>query len=86
MPEICRFYGIIIKMFFKDHAPPHFHAEYNEFEALFDINALEVFKGELPPKAKSLVLEWATKHKLELLNNWEKANKPEQLIKIEPLL
>ena len=85
MPEICRFYGIVIKMFFQDHSPPHFHAEYNEFEALFNINTLEIIQGDLPPKAKSLVIEWATKHTKELLDNWVKANKPEQLIKIEPL-
>jgi len=86
MPEICRFYGIVIKMFFQDHKPPHFHAEYNEFEALFDINTLKFFKGDLPTKARALVTEWATLHREELLNNWEKANKPEKLVNIKPLL
>lgn len=85
MPEISRFYGIVIKMFFQDHAPPHFHAEYGEHEALFDINTLEITEGELPKRAKILVLEWATEHREELMKNWNKARKPEPLDKIDPL-
>lgn len=85
MPEICRFYGIIIKMFFQDHSPAHFHAEYQEFEALFDINTLEIIKGNIPARARLLVMEWAELHKNELLNDWERAQKPETLFKIEPL-
>ena len=52
MPEISRFYGIVIKMFFQDHAPPHFHAEYQENEAVFEIETLRIREGELPNKAK----------------------------------
>ena len=59
MPEICRFYGIIIKMFFEDHNPPHFHAEYGSFEALIEIDTLAVIGGKLPPRALGLVMEWA---------------------------
>lgn len=51
MPELCRFYGIIIKMFCEDHNPPHFHAEYQEHEAVFDINTLEILRGDLPKRA-----------------------------------
>jgi len=58
MPEICRFYGIVIKMYFDDHNPPHFHAEYAEHEALIDVNTLSVFSGRLPPRALGLVTEW----------------------------
>ena len=59
MPEISRFFGIVIKMFFSDHAPPHFHAEYAEHEALVAIETLELVRGELPRRALALVLEWA---------------------------
>jgi phosphomannomutase len=57
MPEIARFYGIIIKMFFEDHNPPHFHAQYGELEVLIDINTFAVFAGHLPPRALGLVIE-----------------------------
>ena len=60
MPEICRFYGIVIKMYFADHAPPHFHAEYAEHEARIAIESLAVISGKLPPRAMGLVAEWAT--------------------------
>ncbi len=72
MPEITRFYGIIIKLFFGDHSPPHFHAVYGEFNGLFDINSLEMFEGDLPDRARKLVLEWATLYQTELLAMWEK--------------
>ena len=62
MPEICRFFGIVIKMFFDDHNPPHFHASYGEDEVLVDINTRSVFAGHLPPRALGLVIEWATLH------------------------
>ena len=56
MPEICRFYGIIIRMFYNDHNPPHFHVIYQEFEALMSITTLEILEGELPNRAKSLAI------------------------------
>ena len=85
MPEISRFYGIVIKMFFDDHNPPHFHAFYGEFEVLININSFAVFAGNLPPRALGLVIEWATQHQDELLTNWERARGQESLSKIEPL-
>ena len=85
MPEICRFYGIVIKMFFDDHNPPHFHAEYADYEALIDVNTLAVFSGRLPTRALALVSEWATLHHEELLLDWQKAKSLEPLEKIEPL-
>jgi len=85
MPEITRFYGIVIKMFFEDHNPPHFHAIYGEYEVLIDISTFAVFAGHLPPRALGLVIEWATQHQDELLNNWERARVQESLSKIEPL-
>ncbi len=59
MPTISAFYVVLIQMFWRDHAPPHFHALYAEYEALVDIRTLEVIEGELPRRALALVLEWA---------------------------
>ena len=69
MPTISTFYGILIQMFWQDHAPPHFHALYGEFEALIDIPTLEVIRGSLPRRALALVREWATLHHNELLED-----------------
>lgn len=60
MPEISRFYGIVIKMYFDDHSPPHFHAEYGEFEVLVNINTMAVIAGKLPHRALGLVMEWTS--------------------------
>jgi hypothetical protein len=85
MPEICRFYGIVIKMYFADHAPPHFHAEYAEFEARVAIDNLAVLAGTLPPRAMGLVAEWATLHQRELQALWNRASRLEALDRLEPL-
>src|SRR5580704_14477450 len=66
MPTISAFYGILIRMFFNDHAPPHFHARYGDFEATIDLSTLEVSQGQLPRRALSLVQEWAIIHREEL--------------------
>ncbi len=73
MPEISRFYGIIIKMYFRksEHNPPHFHALYGEYIAEIDIHTLDVIVGDLPVRALNLVKEWANLHKNELLAIWE---------------
>jgi hypothetical protein len=71
MPEIARFYGIIIKIFFGDHTPPHLHAIYNEYNALVRIDTLEIIEGDLPPRAKKLVIEWATLYQSELQQMWD---------------
>lgn len=70
MPEIARFYGIVIKIFFGDHSPPHFHAIYGEYNALISIEALEIIEGDLPNRAQKLVLEWATLYQQDLLQMW----------------
>lgn len=85
MPEVARFYGIIIQFFFDDHAPPHFHALYAEHEALFEIDTLSILRGSLPKRAKELVMLWATEHKEELNKEWELARNQQPLFKIEPL-
>ncbi len=85
MPEISRFYGIVIKMYFDDHNPPHFHAEYGSEEALVDINTLALLAGHLPPRALGLVAEWASLHQTELSDCWQRARSLDPLGKIEPL-
>lgn len=85
MPEISRFYGIIIKMYFLDYNPPHFHAEYQGMVAEFNIYTLEIIVGNFPVRAKLLVREWPSGHRNELLANWQKAGIPEALITIAPL-
>jgi hypothetical protein len=81
MPEIARFYGIVIKIFFGDHPPPHFHAVYGEFLALFDMETLEMLEGDLPPRAHSMVTDWAKLHQTELLRMWEQ----QEFRKLAPL-
>ena len=71
MPEIARFYGIVIKLFFGDHPPPHFHAVYGEYIGLFNIDTLEMIEGDLPNRAKKLVSEWANINRRELKIMWE---------------
>ena len=85
MPEICRFYGIIIAMFFDDHNPPHFHARYGKDKATVEINSLRVLEGRIPPRALGLVMEWASQHQNELLQNWELAKNNQPPEKIAPL-
>jgi hypothetical protein len=84
MPEICRFYGIIIQMFFNDHNPPHFHVVYGDFKAVININD-EIVEGFMPKRALKLVFEWMDLHKSELLENWDLAQNGELPRKIEPL-
>ncbi len=71
MPEIARFYGIVIKLFFGDHPPPHFHAVYGEYVGLFNIDTLEMIEGDLPNRARKLVFEWASLNKSELKKMWD---------------
>jgi hypothetical protein len=84
MPELSRFFGIIITMYWRDHNPPHFHASYGNDEALITMNG-EVYSGSLPRRALSLVREWLAIHRQELLDNWENAQKREPMKSIEPL-
>jgi hypothetical protein len=85
MPTISMFYGIIIQMFWDDHAPPHFHALYAEYEAMIDITTLAVIKGSMPRRALSLVLEWASQHRNELLEDWNLCDQRQSPKKIAPL-
>lgn len=85
MPEISRFFGIIIAMFYNDHNPPHFHARYGSYKAAIKIDDFKVLEGYLPPRALGLVMEWAAIHKGELLMDWELAIERKPLSPIEPL-
>ncbi len=71
MPVIARFYGILIKMFFREHGVPHFHAIYGEFNGVFDMTTLEMIEGDLPQRAQRLVREWAEQYRNELQLMWE---------------
>ena len=71
MPIIARFYGILIKMYFKEHGVPHFHALYAEYNAVFDIESLEMIEGDLPSRAQKLVKEWAELYKNDLMSMWK---------------
>jgi len=86
LPELCRFYGIIIYMFVKDHPPPHFHVKYNEFKALVNITNGEIIVGTLPRRALRLVQDWVELNQDELMQNWIEANKNNpNFKKIKPL-
>ena len=85
MPEICRFYGIVISMFVGDHSPPHFHATYSGYQALVEIDDLSVRNGRLPRRAERLVYEWATLHHEELREAWNRAQRRQPPGRIAPL-
>jgi hypothetical protein len=85
LPTISVFFGILIRMYFNDHAPPHFHALYNEYEAVIEIETLTVLQGALPGRAMNLVLEWAQLRKAELLADWHLCRAKQQPLKIAPL-
>jgi hypothetical protein len=85
MPEISRFFGIIIAMFYNDHPPPHFHVRYGSQRAVIGIADLAFQEGELSPRVLGLVVEWAALHRQELLDNWNRARSQSPLIRVEPL-
>ncbi|MGH7999941.1 MAG: DUF4160 domain-containing protein [Brasilonema sp.] len=85
MPEICRFFGIIITMYYNDHPPPHFHVRYNQQKAIVSIQTLEILEGSLTSRLFKLVTEWATLHQTELMEDWELARDNQPLNKILPL-
>ena len=85
MPEICRFYGIIIAMFYDEHNPPHFHARYGGHKVSVDIRSLSVLEGRLPARALGMVIEWASLHQDELLENWNLTRQQQAPQRIDPL-
>ena len=84
MPEISRFLGIVIKMYYREHAPPHFHAQYGRYEVVVDLGS-GVVKGRFPPRSLRHVLEWYDLHRTELEENWKLAQQGRPLHPIRPL-
>ena len=85
MPEISRFFGMVVAMYYRDHEPPHFHVRYGSERALIGIESLAVIEGRLSPRALALAVEWAAQHRAELSQNWERARRLEPLERVAPL-
>ncbi len=85
LPTISTFYGIVIRMFYNDHAPPHFHVQYGEFQAEMAIETLQVLAGRLPRRALGMTLEWAASHRAELFDDWELCRQHKPPMQIPPL-
>jgi Domain of unknown function (DUF4160) len=85
VPEISRFFGIVITMYFSEHPPPHFHARYGRQRALVEIDSLAMLAGSLPPRVLGLVTEWGVQHLAELRENWERLQRQEPPRGIPPL-
>jgi hypothetical protein len=85
MPTISTFYGILIRMFWQDHNPPHFHALYGSFEITVDIQTLQILQGSMPRRALALILEWASQHREELIEDWNLCAQNQMPHKIAPL-
>lgn len=85
MPEISRFFGIVIRMYLDDHNPPHFHAFYGENEAQVGIDPISLLNGTLPNRAASMIFEWAALHQRELMQNWCRLQDDAPAERIEPL-
>jgi len=86
MPELSRFLGIVIAMYYNDHNPPHFHVLYNEYDAEIEIKNLTVLNGKLPARVLGIAMEWAELHKDELMDNWNLLQSGEKYNKIQPLI
>ena len=85
MPEISRFFGIVIRMFFDDHFPAHLHADYVGQEARIGLDPMTVLESKLPPRALAMVLEWTALHQQELLDNWNRLHTGQPPFKVPPL-
>jgi hypothetical protein len=85
LPEISRFFGIVIGIYWKEHGTPHFHAKYGEHRASFSITDLSLLEGRLPPRVAGIVMEWALLHQKELMDDWNLASAKKPLRGIAPL-
>jgi hypothetical protein len=85
VPEICRFLGIVIFMYYSDHEPPHFHARYGGFKATIAITDGRLLVGQLPARVRGLVEEWRSTYREELLEDWDRARQGLPLVRIAPL-
>ncbi|HVB49367.1 MAG TPA: DUF4160 domain-containing protein [Burkholderiales bacterium] len=86
MPELSRFLGIVVTLYFNDHNPPHFHVRYEQFRAILGMDPLQLRDGELPPRVLGLVIEWAEMHQAELLQNWTSLATTGTFKRIAPLV
>jgi len=84
MPELSRFFGIVIGMYYREHGEPHFHASYVDYAASIEVESLRIH-GELPPRVQRMVLEWARLHKAELMENWLRVRARLPILPIPPL-
>jgi hypothetical protein len=85
MPEISRFFGVVVRMLYRDHVPPHFHVQYGGRQARFALGPVRWIEGRLPPRVIGLIMEWALIHEDELLEDWDLAQHNRPLKRIEPL-
>ena len=85
MPEVSRFFGISVRMYFDDHNPPHFHAIYAGAEVEIGIDPITVLRGRFPRRGLGMVMEWTARHQRELLDNWERLGNNQAPRKIDPL-
>jgi hypothetical protein len=85
MPIISRFFGIVVSMYFGDHAPPHIHVKYGEYTASVTLAALQILEGRVPQRVYAMVLEWMATHRDELWTNWQRAQDGLPLNPVEPL-
>jgi len=85
MPEISRFYGIVIAMYHNEHNPPHFHARYGKEKVAIEIKTLQILEGSIAPRALGLVMEWASQHQDDLMKDWDLAVNLKEQFTIEPL-
>ncbi len=86
MPVISQFYGVIIRMFYNDHIPPHFHAVYGEYELIVSIAPIRIIEGQAPTRVRSMVLEWVAIHQQELMDDWNLCRIAQPPLPIEPLI
>jgi hypothetical protein len=85
MPELSRFFGIVVRLHYADHNPPHFHATYQGRTVEVEIRTLAVVGGGITARALGLVMEWAAQHQVELAEDWRRASSGEPIVRIEPL-
>jgi hypothetical protein len=85
MPEISRFYGIVVRMYWDDHPPPHFHAQYGDMRAKIEIGTGRVLVGRLPGRAQQMLQQWELEHRSELVENWKRATSRAPLAPVPPL-
>ena len=85
MPEICRFLGLVIYMFYNEHNPPYFHADYDDFSVMIDIKTGDPIKGDFPRRQLNFLKRWCNMHQEELLENWNKAKSGQPFNPIKPL-